>query len=111
MRTTNFLRTPFTMTLYLNYQNNPNQMKSKFYIFFILLLSFTVAQAQSEDKVNETLSQEVVVETNNDVEVINTLELKKAISKTSDIRNFLNRERNVENIKLVFPKINRRKTA
>lgn len=86
-------------------------MKSKFYIFFILLLSFSISQAQSTDKLEEGNSKEVKIEANNDVEVIDTLKLKDAISKTSDIRNFLNRERNVENIKLVFPKINRRKTA
>ncbi|WP_242131827.1 hypothetical protein [Aestuariivivens marinum] len=80
------------------------------YITLILVLSFTLSNAQSEVETKQD-GQEIVVKTlEMDVE-IDTLKLKEAISKTSDIKNFLNRERKVENIKLVFPKINRRKIA
>ncbi|WP_223550458.1 hypothetical protein [Aestuariivivens sp. NBU2969] len=80
------------------------------YITLILVLSFTLSNAQSEVETKQD-AQEIVVKTlEMDVE-IDTLKLKEAISKTSDIKNFLNRERKVENIKLVFPKINRRKIA
>ena len=80
------------------------------YITLILALSFTVSNAQSEVETKQETKEVVTPSLEMDVE-IDTLKLKEAISKTSDIRNFLNRERKVENIQLVFPKMNRRKVA
>ena len=80
------------------------------YITLILALSFTVSNAQSEVETKQDTKEVVVPSLEMDIE-IDTLKLKEAISKTSDIRNFLNRERKVENIQLVFPKMNRRKVA
>ncbi|WP_298236773.1 hypothetical protein [uncultured Algibacter sp.] len=90
-------------------------MKTNFYLLLILLLSFSVANAQSTTPSNKAEVKNTVSETenvnNNDVEIIETLELKEVIARTSDIRSFLNRERKVENIKLVFPKINNARKA
>ena len=90
-------------------------MKTNFYLLLILLLSFSVANAQSTTTSNKAEVKITVSETenvnNNDVEIIETLELKEIIARTSDIRSFLNRERKVENIKLVFPKINKARKA
>jgi hypothetical protein len=90
-------------------------MKTNFYLLLILLLSFSVANAQSTTPSNKVEVKIAVSETenvnNSDVEIIETLELKEIIARTSDIRSFLNRERKVENIKLVFPKINKARKA
>lgn len=104
-------------------------MKTNYYILFILFLSFSFANAQStKTVVNEELTTSVSVsEENNEVividsssdEVIENNELildvdnvKENIAKSSsDIRIYLNRLRNVDNIKLVFPKMNKDKTA
>ncbi|TXG39209.1 hypothetical protein [Seonamhaeicola maritimus] len=102
-------------------------MKTRFYILFILLLSFSIGNAQDTSKAieietNETIS---VSEDNNMVVVNDTLniakdevlliseeDLRATIARTaSDIRTFFNRERNVDNIKLLFPKINKAKKA
>ncbi|WP_242204292.1 hypothetical protein [Aestuariivivens insulae] len=81
------------------------------YITLILVLSFTLTNAQSNVETNKKESKEVVVSSTDNTIEIDTLKLKEVISKTSDIRSYLNLERKVENIKLVFPKINRRKIA
>jgi len=101
-------------------------MKTNFYILLILLLSFSFANAQSTSEVakvetNDTVSvskkdKQVVVtveksaqeQNENEVLLIDATQLKESIARSSsDIRIFLNRERKVGNIKLVFPKINK----
>ena len=104
-------------------------MKTNYYILFILLLSFSFANAQSTETVvkeESTTSVSVSVD-NNEVIVLDTLstkvienndlildadKVKESIAKSSsDIRIYLNRLRNVDNIKLVFPKMNNNKRA
>lgn len=103
-------------------------MKTNYYILFILLLSFSVANAQSTETVTkEDTAVSVSVEDNNNVVVVDTLstevvenndlildaaKLKETIARSSsDIRVYLNRVRNVDNIKIVFPKMNKDKKA
>ena len=103
-------------------------MKTNYYILFILLLSFSVANAQSTETVTkEDTAVSVSVENNNNVVVVDTLstevvesndlildaaKLKETIARSSsDIRIYLNRLRNVDNIKLVFPELNKDKRA
>ncbi|WP_166965485.1 hypothetical protein [Yeosuana marina] len=103
-------------------------MKTNIYILLILLLSFSIANAQEK-------TAAVKVVTVNELNV-NTLVLKaapivsaiqnsasanvnediksttKVIARSaSDIRIFLNRERNLENIDLLFPKIYKEEMA
>lgn len=87
-------------------------MKTNFYILIVFLLTFSFSYAQNKE-VKENTSVKITVNTDvkEEVEILDTLEIKEALVKTSDIRKFLNRERNEENIKYVFPDINRRKTA
>ncbi|WNH07589.1 hypothetical protein [Thalassobellus suaedae] len=101
-------------------------MKTNFYILLILLLSFSFANAQSTSEVVKVETNDTVTVSNNDSQVIVTVEnstvevsenevllidasqLKRSIARSSsDIRIYLNRVRNVDNIKLVFPKINK----
>ncbi|GAA4270539.1 hypothetical protein [Hyunsoonleella aestuarii] len=88
-------------------------MKTRFYILIVLLLSFTLGNAQSEAPIVKEEVKTIVSQTeiNDDAVIIDSLELKEVIARTSDIRSFLNRERKVENIKLVFPKINKARKA
>ncbi|TWO32687.1 hypothetical protein E1J38_007415 [Seonamhaeicola sediminis] len=100
-------------------------MNKRVYILLVFVLSFAFANAQStatevnvettktvsvsEDNVevvNETLK------TKQDVLIISEEDLRESIARTSsDIRTYFNRERNVENIKLLFPTINKAKKA
>ncbi|NMH86458.1 hypothetical protein [Flavivirga algicola] len=100
-------------------------MKKNIYILLILLLSFSLGVAQNTSKKNKIESNKVIlvsvntedvktetapaVETvkENEALLIDPTELKESISRTSDIRLYLNRVRNVENIKVIFPKINK----
>ncbi|WP_152593080.1 hypothetical protein [Jejuia pallidilutea] len=87
-------------------------MKTNFYILFILLLSFSAIGAQNEVKTNNVETNVTVSEANEATVIIDTVKIKEVIAKSSsDIRIFLNRERKVDNIKLVFPKINKRKLS
>lgn len=104
-------------------------MKTNYYILFILLLSFSFSNAQSVETVNneETIASVSVSENNNDINVLDSLttevienndlileasKVKENIAKSSsDIRIYLNRLRNVDNIKIVFPKMNKDKKA
>ncbi len=94
-------------------------MKTNYYILLILLLSFSFANAQSsvEGKKIETI---VIVSQNNedasltinDSETVSTVKEGETTEATlarteSDIRIYLNRLRSVENIDLLFPKINK----
>ena len=103
-----------------------NLMKTNYCILLITLFSFSLGNAQSEATSIEIESNSIVSisKMNNDVvETFNTIlnvvdkkeqtlidasELKNTLSRTnSDIRTFLNRERKVDNIKMLFPKINK----
>ena len=100
-----------------------------FYIILILLLTASFANAQSNDvsvetKTNNTVSvsevndevtttvNSVNVETENEAILIDTEKVKESIARgTSDIRTFLNREKNMNNINLLFPNMNKAKSA
>ncbi|WP_303319044.1 hypothetical protein Q4Q34_00360 [Flavivirga abyssicola] len=98
-------------------------MKTNIYILLILLLSFSFGIAQSNtnkmeankvilvsvNEVEVTVAKNNTVETvkENDLLLIDAKELRESIARTSDIRRYLNRVRNVENIKFLFPKINK----
>ncbi|TGV02986.1 hypothetical protein [Flavivirga rizhaonensis] len=98
-------------------------MKTNTYILLILLLSFSFGIAQSDtNKIEEnkvisvsvngeevTTVKDNAVKTvkENDTVLIDAKELRESIARTSDIRRYLNRVRNVENIKFLFPKINK----
>ena len=97
-------------------------MKTNLYILLIFLLAFSFGNAQATEtvkvEINNTVSvsednKQVTVEnvtTANDNEaiLINASELKESIARsTSDIRSYFNRVRNVDNLNLLFPKINK----
>lgn len=87
-------------------------MKTNFYILFFFLISFSALSAQNKVKNDKETIKVTVSEAKEATVIIDTVKIKEAIAKSSsDIRIFLNRERKVENIKLVFPKINRRKLS
>ena len=112
------------MYIYLTHQNNPNQMKT-IYTLLILLLTFSVANAQSQNRevkvvtVNElnvnTISSKITIEFSNNIQKTETTVIEntnEVIARTnSDIRLYLNRVRNVQNINLLFPKIYKEKVA
>jgi hypothetical protein len=105
--------------------NNDKQMKTNFYILLILLLSFSFGNAQStpvEVKVETSnvvsVSQNddvtAIVETStttvneNEVLLIDASEVKESIARSnSDIRIYFNLLRNVDNLNLLFPKMNK----
>lgn len=94
-------------------------MKTNFYIFLILLLSFSVANAQESstaviNNVNVSVITKAVSTTQNNETTVN--EIKKVnsnevIARDSDIRIYLNQIRNVQNINLLFPKFNKDQVA
>lgn len=94
-------------------------MKTNFYILLTLLLSFSLGNAQSDETTLVTSNKDtVVVDTINAIEtqkedfVIDTEKVKESIARSSsDIRIYLNRLKNVDNLNLLFPKINKAKTA
>ncbi len=102
-------------------------MKTNFYILLILLLSFSFASAQenvvkaeaentisvSNDNGNVIVDKDSTDTTTNIKGVeADTVEVKENVARTnSDIRIYLNRVRKVENIKWLFPKINKAKVA
>lgn len=92
-------------------------MKSN-YILLILLLSFSFVSAQDNTEAkkiesNVTVSQnhEEVSISVSDSETVSTNKeegtTEATIARNSDIRIYLNLVRNVENIDLLFPKINK----
>ena len=99
-------------------------MKTNFIILLILLLTVSVGNAQSGDienvvvKTSEIVSVEdnakqVTVDTvEEDNTLIDTVEFEAILARTtSDIRSYLNRERNISNIGLLFPTIEKRVKA
>lgn len=96
-------------------------MKLNFYILIILLLSFSVANAQESsteviNNVNISVSEitiEVTATQNNETTVNENKELNtnEVIARDSDIRIYLNQTRNVQNINLLFPEFNKDQVA
>ena len=89
-------------------------MKSNFLLLIVVMLTFSIGNAQSTElnravKSSKTIS--VVGENDNQIKeslLIDASKLKTTISRSSsDIRIYLNRKRNVGNISLVFPTINK----
>jgi hypothetical protein len=102
-------------------------MKTNFYILLILLLSFSLGNAQSTSEVvaletNKTVSFSMEDEiatimvdintVNEDSLLIDVSEFNETIARSSsDIRIYLNRKRKVSNINLVFKEINKASRA
>lgn len=99
-------------------------MKTNFYILLIFLLAFTFGNAQSttdvvNNEINNTVSvseddNKVTVETTtntvneNEAILIDATEVKESIARSnSDIKIYFNRLRNVDNLNLLFPKMNK----
>jgi len=99
-------------------------MKTNIYILLILLLSVSFVNAQDNTekvviKTNKTISLSEVQETvtvnailndinENEVLFLDASEVKEVIARgNSDIKIYLNRLRNVENISIIFPKLNK----
>lgn len=106
-------------------QQTTQVMNKRVYMLLVLVLSFAFAHAQSttievniETNKTVSVSKENVkvvndtLKTNQEVLIISEEDLRASIARTaSDIRTYFNRERNVENIKLLFPTINKAKKA
>jgi hypothetical protein len=99
-------------------------MKANIYILLIFLLAFSFGNAQSTTEVvkvetNNTVSvsendKQVTVENTvntvneNEVILIEASEVKESIARSSsDIKLYFNRLRNIDNLNLLFPKINK----
>ncbi|WP_136479819.1 hypothetical protein [Cognatitamlana onchidii] len=90
-------------------------MKTNFPLLIVLMLAFSLANAQKAEEVNGVESAKTIsVDTNvgaaisKDTLLIDASQLKSTISRTtSDIRIYLNRKRKVGNISFIFPKINK----
>lgn len=99
-------------------------MTKRIYILLVLVLSFTFANAQkttvevtvettktvtvSEDNDTAVVANDTLNTEKEEVLLISEEELRTSIAGTaSDIRTYFNRERNVDNIKLLFPKVNK----
>lgn len=124
MHITNLLCTSFHVPIYLSHQTTTNNMKTNVYILLIFLLAFSFGNAQSTTKVvkvetNNTVSvsendKQVTVENTvstvnvNEAILIDASEVKESIARSSsDIRLYFNRLRNIDNLNLLFPKINK----
>lgn len=80
-----------------------------FYYILILLLSFSFAEAQENNITVSNKTEKVIVAKDS---TSTKADKKESVARSnSDIRIFLNRERKVENIKWLFPKINKAKIA
>ncbi|MDO7171515.1 hypothetical protein [Mariniflexile sp. AS56] len=97
-------------------------MKTNFYILLIFLLAFSFGNAQSTTEVvtveiSNTVSvseddKQVTVETVTNIEneavLIDASQVKESVARTnSDIKLYLNHVRNVDNLDLLFPKMNK----
>ncbi|AXP81906.1 hypothetical protein CJ739_2840 [Mariniflexile rhizosphaerae] len=124
MHITNLLCTSFHVPIYLSHQTTTNNMKTNVYILLIFLLAFSFGNAQSTTEVvkvetNNTVSvsendKQVTVENTvstvnvNEAILIDASEVKESIARSSsDIRLYFNRLRNIDNLNLLFPKINK----
>jgi hypothetical protein len=106
--------------------NNDKQMKTNFYILLILLLSFSFGNAQSttvevkvetsnvvsvsqnDDDVTAIVETSTTTVNENEVLLIDASGVKESIARSnSDIRIYFNLLRNVDNLNLLFPKMNK----
>ena len=94
-------------------------MKTNYYLVLVLLLSFSLASAQ-DNAVEKTPESSVVVSEIPQETLIDSVEVEASetnatendLARTnSDIKIYLNRLRNEGTINLLFPKINKVKTA
>ena len=87
-------------------------MKTNFYLLLIFLLAFTFGNAQSTTEtvkveINNTVSVSETATNTTEEMLIDASEIKESIARsTSDIKIYFNRLRNVDNLNLLFPKIN-----
>lgn len=102
-------------------------MKTNIYILIVFLLSVSFAGAQNTNEttnvklsVTSVVSQDdtsvektsVTNANENEVLFIEASEVKESIAKsTSDIRKYFNKTRNVDNLSLLFPKMNKAEKA
>jgi hypothetical protein len=106
-------------------------MKTNFYIFLILIFSFSFANAQETTSIvveeltiiennvensDSEISHKVLNSQNTETTVnINKEESNKTneviVKSSSDIRIYLNKVRNVQNINLMFPKVYKKQVA
>lgn len=105
--------------------NNNKQMKTNFYILLISLLSFSIGNAQSttetvkvetnntisvsqnDDKITVTVEASINTVNENEVLLMDASEVKKSIARSSDIKIYFNHLRNIDNLNLLFPKMNK----
>ena len=87
-------------------------MKTNFYLLLIFLLAFTFGNAQSTTEtvkveINNTVSVSETATNTTEEMLIDASEIKESIARsTSDIKIYFNRLKNVDNLNLLFPKIN-----
>ncbi|MCL5129759.1 hypothetical protein [Algibacter sp. L4_22] len=99
-------------------------MKTNFIILLILLLTVSLGNAQSEkneklvietseiSSVENNTKQDIVETVEEDNLLIDNEEFQAIMARTtSDIRSYLNRERNISNIGLMFPSMEKRVKA
>jgi len=106
-------------------------MKTNFYIFLVLIFSFSFANAQETTSI--VVEELTIIENNvenSDSEISNkvlnsqntetTINVNKEesnetneviVKSSSDIRIYLNKVRNVQNINLMFPKVYKKQVA
>lgn len=97
-------------------------MKINFYIVLTFLLAFSFGNAQSTTEIVKTQTNTTVSVSQNDKQItlektiineneiilIDASEIKETIAhSSSDIRLYFNRLRNIDNLNLLFPKINK----
>ncbi|MCH4551021.1 MULTISPECIES: hypothetical protein [Aestuariibaculum] len=94
-------------------------MKTNIYILIVFLFSVSFVGAQNTNETSNVSNgnKEVVtpsVDNTNESEVlfIDASEIREAVAKsTSDIRKYFNKTRNVDNLSLLFPKMNKAEKA
>jgi len=116
------------MRVYICLNKTTQIMKTNYYILIILLLSFSYVNAQSNveskkvestvmisdnnDNVTSSLENDTTVNTVKEEGKTETIIIEGAVARSSsDIKIYLNRLRNVENIGLLFPEINKVRRA
>ncbi|WMI65617.1 hypothetical protein RBH94_00305 [Aestuariibaculum sp. YM273] len=94
-------------------------MKTNIYILIVFLFSVSFVGAQNTKETSNVSNEDKVFvssteDNTNESEavLIEASELKEAVAKsTSDIRKYFNKTRNVDNLSLLFPKINKAEKA
>lgn len=92
-------------------------MKKIAFTVLFFIVSFSVAEAQNSKAIstnaykNDNLTENVTKALNTNTTKLKEEAKTQLVKFNSDIRIFLNRERNVENMKIIFPKMNKRKLS